>query len=52
MTRTHRRMHRLVWTVLGIAVTLGFAMALALRPAPAAPLVSASLPPAPAEARS
>jgi hypothetical protein len=33
MTRTHRSLHRLLWPALALAVGLGFAMALVLRPA-------------------
>lgn len=35
MTRTHRRFHRLIWIALALLVSLGFALALGLRPAPA-----------------
>jgi hypothetical protein len=34
MTRTHRMVHRLLWPALALAVTLGIAMALLLRPPP------------------
>lgn len=35
MTRTHRRFHRIAWIALALLVTLGFALALGLRPVPA-----------------
>src|SRR4051812_47104002 len=35
MTRTHRAWHRTIWIILAIIVGTGFALALALRPAPA-----------------
>ena len=34
MTRTHRTLHRIVWPILAIAVALGVALALWLRPPP------------------
>ena len=34
MTRTHRSLHRIVWPVLAIAIALGVALALWLRPPP------------------
>jgi len=34
MTRSQRSVHRALWPVLAVAVALGFAMALALRPPP------------------
>jgi hypothetical protein len=34
MTRTHRRIHRLVWPVLAVAVSFAFVMALVLRAPP------------------
>jgi len=34
MTRSQRSLHRALWPVLAVAVALGFAMALALRPPP------------------
>jgi hypothetical protein len=34
MRRSHRSVHRALWPVLALAVALGFAMALALRPPP------------------
>jgi len=34
MTRTHRRVHRLLWPVLAVLVTIGVTMALVLRPPP------------------
>jgi hypothetical protein len=34
MTRTHRKVHRLLWPVLAVLVTLGVTMALVLRPPP------------------
>ena len=40
MTRGHRSFHRMLWPVLAIVVTLGFTMALALRPPPEAPAQS------------
>lgn len=33
MTRSHRRIHRALWPLLALAVALGFAAALYLRPA-------------------
>ena len=35
MTRTHRRAHRVIWIGVALAVSLGFALAIGLRPAPA-----------------
>jgi hypothetical protein len=35
MTRSHRSVHRMLWPVLALAIWLGFALALALRPPPA-----------------
>jgi hypothetical protein len=32
MTRSQRSVHRALWSVLALAVALGFAMAMALRP--------------------
>jgi hypothetical protein len=37
MTRTHRRIHRLIWPVVAILMVFGLAMALKLRPSPDAP---------------
>lgn len=34
MTRTHRRIHRLIWPLLAVIVMCGLAMALKLRPPP------------------
>jgi hypothetical protein len=34
MTRGHRAFHRMLWPALAVIVTLGFTMALALRPPP------------------
>ena len=34
MTRTHRSLHRIVWPILAVAVAIGFALALWLRPPP------------------
>jgi hypothetical protein len=34
MTRSHRSVHRALWPVLALAVALGLAMALVLRPPP------------------
>ena len=34
MTRTHRSVHRIIWPALAVLVTLGFTMALVLRPPP------------------
>jgi hypothetical protein len=34
MTRSHRSVHRALWPILALAVALGFAMALTLRPPP------------------
>jgi hypothetical protein len=39
MTRTHRRIHRLLWPVMALVVALGFTLALALRPPPEAPAI-------------
>jgi hypothetical protein len=36
MRRTHRSAHRALWPVLALAVALGLAMALVLRPPPQA----------------
>ncbi len=47
MTRTHRRVHRLACVVLGLVVASGLVLALALRPAPAAPAARASVEAAP-----
>ena len=43
MTRGHRRVHRVLWPVLAVIVTLGVTMALMLRPPPetAAPQTTA-----------
>ena len=35
MKRSHRAVHRVLWPALIVAVALGFALALALRPPPA-----------------
>ena len=37
MTRTHRSIHRLLWTMLAFTVAVGLTMALVLRPLPDAP---------------
>jgi hypothetical protein len=37
MKRSHRAVHRALWPVLALAVTLGFVLALSLRPPPDAP---------------
>ena len=37
MRRAHRLIHRLLWPILIVAVTLGFALALVLRPPPEEP---------------
>jgi hypothetical protein len=37
MRRAHRRVHRLVWPFLGLAVVFGVIAALALRPPPDPP---------------
>ena len=37
MRRTHRRVHRVLWPVLALAVAIGLASALLLRPPPAPP---------------
>jgi hypothetical protein len=37
MTRSHRTAHRLIWAALAVVLTLGFVMALALRPPPEPP---------------
>jgi hypothetical protein len=34
MTRSHRSLHRALWPILALAVALGLAAALALRPLP------------------
>jgi len=34
MTRSHRSVHRALWPILALAVALGLAAALALRPPP------------------
>jgi hypothetical protein len=34
MTRAHRTVHRVLWPALVVAVALGFALALVLRPPP------------------
>ena len=34
MTRAHRIVHRLLWPVLAVLITLGVTMALVLRPPP------------------
>jgi hypothetical protein len=36
MKRAHRSVHRALWPVLALAVALGFAMAVKLRPPPSA----------------
>ena len=46
MRRSHRSVHRALWPVLAVAVVLGIAMALALRPPP-----DAAAPPAAAEVK-
>jgi hypothetical protein len=46
MTRSHRSIHRLLWPILALAVGLGFATALFLRPPP-----PAAAPPALSESR-
>jgi hypothetical protein len=42
MTRTHRRIHRVLWPVMALVVALGFTMALVLRPPPETPAVEQS----------
>lgn len=37
MTRTHRRIHRLIWPMLAAIVVFGLAMTLKLRPPPDPP---------------
>jgi hypothetical protein len=37
MKRTHRAVHRALWPILALAVALGFALALDLRPPPDEP---------------
>jgi hypothetical protein len=37
MTRSHRSVHRMIWPALALAIGLGFAMALYLRPPPDLP---------------
>jgi hypothetical protein len=47
MTRTHRRLHRIVWPILALIVALGVLLALWLRPPPdhaAAPAVQSERP--------
>jgi hypothetical protein len=45
MTRAHRTIHRVLWPVLVVAVVLGFALSLALRPPPEeAPVAEAQAP--------
>jgi hypothetical protein len=39
MTRTHRRIHRVLWPVMALVVALGFTMALVLRPPPETPAI-------------
>lgn len=39
MTRTHRRIHRVLWPAIAIIVALGFTFALVLRPPPEAPAI-------------
>ena len=39
MTRTHRRIHRVLWPVMALVVMLGFTFALVLRPPPEAPAI-------------
>ena len=34
MTRGHRRVHRVLWPILAVLITLGVTMALVLRPPP------------------
>jgi hypothetical protein len=41
MRRAHRSFHRVLWPVLALAVALGFAMALVLRPPPDTPAATA-----------
>jgi hypothetical protein len=36
MRRTHRSVHRMLWPLLAVAVTMGFALALLLRAPPPA----------------
>jgi hypothetical protein len=44
MKRAHRTIHRALWPVLAVAVALGFALALELRPPPEAPVTQAQAP--------
>ena len=48
MTRSHRFAHRALWPVLGLAVAIGFSLALYLRPPPQD---AAPAPPAAEESR-
>ncbi len=45
MKRTHRAVHRVLWPILALAVALGFALALDLRPPPDEPPASEAQPP-------
>jgi hypothetical protein len=42
MRRSHRSVHRALWPVLALAVMLGLAMALLLRPPPETPPAAAA----------
>jgi len=44
MTRSHRPVHRMLWIALALAVTLGFTMALVLRPPPEPPSAAEAKP--------
>jgi hypothetical protein len=44
MKRAHRATHRVLWPALAVAVALGFALALELRPPPEAPVTQAQSP--------
>ena len=42
MTRTHRRIHRVLWPLMALIVALGFTTALVLRPPPEPPAIEQS----------
>jgi hypothetical protein len=41
MTRTHRRIHRVLWPTMALVVAIGFTLALVLRPPPEGPALEA-----------